>query len=159
MTRTKTLLALVAACTTASVVTATSERPVPIAERAKGAETIVVAKVIEVTASFERNDFGDRIIISHAFLHVEEALKGAPAQVIPLDVEGGTVDGITLKVSDMESIATGDRAVFFVTRSRRGVAVPHLRHNGIVKLDATNHVRGTNLTIDDIKSQVRQGLR
>jgi len=152
------VLALSVLCVTGSLVSASPERPVSITERAQGAQTIVVGKIIEVTPAFETNEFGDRLIVSHAFLQVEETLKGSAAQVIPLDVEGGTVGGLTLRVSDMEPIAVGERAVFFITRSKAGANVPHLRHNGIVKLDATNHVQGTNLQLDAVKTQVRQGL-
>src|SRR4051794_23860315 len=80
---------------------ATTERPITIAERAKGAETVVVATVIEVTPAFEHNEFGDRLIVSHALLRVEETLKGSPPAIMPLDVEGGTIGALTLKVSDM----------------------------------------------------------
>jgi hypothetical protein len=77
--------------------------------------------------------------------------------VLSLDVEGGTVNGLTMRVSDLPSVSVGDRGVFFVTRSKAGANVPHLRHLGIVKLDASNLVRGTTVTLDDIKRQVVQG--
>jgi hypothetical protein len=59
----------------------------------------------------------------------------------------------------MESVVRGERGVFFVSRSRSGANVPHLRHNGILKLDASNHVRGTTLTLDDVKREIRRGLQ
>lgn len=155
----RSLLALAFACATGSIAMASFEPFVPIQQRAKGADAVVVATIVEVTPTYDTNEFGDHIIISHTFLRVDEVLKGTPSQVIPLDVEGGTVDGITLKVSDMESVATGDRGVFFVARSRKGTPVPYLRHNGILKLDTTGHVRGSTLTLDDVRRQVRQGLQ
>jgi malate dehydrogenase len=51
--------------------------------------------VEDVTAGYETNEFGDRLIVSHARLRVEEAIKDA-ADPITLDYEGGTVDGLTL---------------------------------------------------------------
>jgi hypothetical protein len=153
----KVALALFATCATIASLSASTDRPIPIPDRAKGAETIVVATVIEVSAGFERNEFGDRLIVSHTFLQVEETLKGSALQVVAFDVEGGTVGDLTLRVSDMETLAKGDRAVFFMTRSRAGANVPHLRHNGIMKLDRANHVRGSDLTLDDVKRQVKQG--
>ncbi len=153
----KAALILLAACAMASTVSAGPERPVSIPDRAKGAETIVVATVMEVNAGFERNEFGDRLIVSHTFLQVEETLKGTAPQVVAFDVEGGTVGDVTLRVSDMETVTKGDRAVFFISRSRTGANVPHLRHNGIMKLDRTNKVRGSDLTLEDVKRQVKEG--
>src|SRR5947208_2483982 len=66
------------------------------ARRAAGAQTIVVATVLSVTADFQTNQFGDRLIVSHADLKVEDALKGSPPPVVSLDVEGGTVGTLTL---------------------------------------------------------------
>jgi hypothetical protein len=154
----KVALVLFAICTTLSTLSA-SGRPVPIPERATGAQSVVVATVIEVTPTFERNSFGDQLIVSHAFLRVEESLKGQAADVIPFDVEGGTIGDLTLHVSDMQPISKGERAVFFITHSPSGANVPHLRGNGILKLDPTDHVRGSTVTLDEVKRQVGDSLR
>jgi hypothetical protein len=148
------LLAVVSITSTAFA----SGQAVPVPDRAKGADAVVVGTVIEVVAAFEQTSVG-RIIVSHALVRVDETLKGQPGQVMSLDVEGGTVGELTLSVSDMETIAKGDRGVFFVKRTKSGGNVPHLRGNGIVKLDASNHVRGSNDTLDDVKRQVSQGVR
>ena len=156
---TRVVLAVLMACASVVTVSTESDKPVPISERAKGAETIVVAKVIEVTPTLERNQFGDQVIVSHAWLQVEESLKGGRPQVMPLDVEGGTVNGLTLRVSDMKPISQGERGVFFVTRLSSGANVPHRRGHGILKLDSLNRVEGTAETLDEVKRQVRQGLQ
>jgi hypothetical protein len=146
------------AISTAATLSA-SGRTLPIPDRAKGAEVVVVATVMEVIPAFERNSYGDQLIISHTLLQVEEALKGRPPLVLSLDVEGGTIGDLTLSVSDMETIAKGDRGVFFVTRSTSGANVPHQRGNGVVKLDANNRVRGTSTTLDEVKRLVKQGVQ
>ena len=43
---------------------------------------------------------------------VEETLKGAPAKELAMDLDGGSLDGLTLRVSDLQSLEPGDRAVF-----------------------------------------------
>jgi len=139
----------------ASGVTAAAQRPATIEERAAGAERVVVASVDEVTATYENTAFGDRLIVSHARLRVEEALKG-PADAITLDYEGGTVDGVTLHVSSQQALERGERAVFFVTRGPKGQLTPHLRGQGIVKLDATDHVPHSSLTLADMRRMVGQ---
>lgn len=128
--------------------------PVPIPERARGADRVVVATVATTSARYERNQFGDELIVTRAALSVEEALKGdaAPAR---LAVEGGTVDGITLRVSDLPVLSAGERAVFFLTPGPDGEYRPHLRGQGILKLDKSNQVRGSSLTVDEIRRLVR----
>jgi hypothetical protein len=131
------------------------QKPATIEERAKGAERVVVATVTHVTSRFERNEFGDELIVSRASLAVEEALKGA-AESTTLEYEGGTVNGLTLHVSSLPGLSAGERAVFFLTRGKNGEFKPHLRGQGILKLDRENHVQGSSLTLDDVRRMARQ---
>ena len=144
------LAAVVLASALGSTASAADQRPASIEERASGADRVVVASVEDVTAGYETNEFGDRLIVSHARLRVEEAIKG-PAEAITLDYEGGTVDGMTLHVSTLPVLQRGERAVFFVTRGKKGGFVPHLRGQGIVTLDEQNHVPHSSVTLDDIR--------
>lgn len=125
-------------------------QPVSIQERARGAARVVVATVVDTTARYERNEFGDDLIVTHAELAVDEALKG-PRLGATLAIEGGTVNGITLGVSDLPSIRKGERAVFFLAPGRDGEFKPHLRGQGILKLDGNNRVPGSSLTLDEIR--------
>ncbi len=131
--------------------------PVPLADRARGAESVVVGHVESVTPSWKTNDFGDRLIVSSVHVTVEETLKGVVQPTLDIDVEGGTIGTLTLRVSDEQSFAPGERAVFFVKRSARGRLVPHLRGQGLLKLDGTNHVPGSSLTLDEIRRTVAPG--
>ena len=149
------LAGIVAALTgTATLLAASGQPPVPIAERAQGAERVVVATVAQTTAQYERNEFGDRVIVTHARLAIEEAIKG-DASPATLAVEGGTVDGMTLRVSSLPLVTTGDRAVFFLTPGPHGEFKAHLKGQGILPLDATNHVRGSSLTLANIRQMAR----
>src|SRR4029078_813148 len=49
---------------------------VPSAERARGAEQVVVGHVSAVTPMWRDNNFGDRLIVSVVHVVVEETLKG-----------------------------------------------------------------------------------
>jgi hypothetical protein len=135
-----------------------SGQPVAIQERARGAAKIVVATVAATNARYERNEFGDELIVTHAQLAVEEAIKGS-GEDVTLALEGGTVDGITLRVSDLPALAKGERAVFFLKAGRNGEAEPHLRGQGILKLDDRNRVRGSELTLDDVRRMARPESR
>jgi len=149
------LAALIAA---ACAVPLAAETPnVDIPTRAKGADRVVVGTVVSVQASFERNEFGDELIVSHAVVEVDQDLKGSGSTAfVDLDVEGGTVGDVTLKVSDLPSIDRGDRGVFFLKRrGSSNVSIPHLRGLGILKLNANDVVTGSSLTLEQIKTMVR----
>ena len=134
------------------------QEPVSIEERARGAARVVIATVAETTARYEPNEFGDQIIVTYARLAVDEAVKG-PGDPVTLAIEGGTVDGITMRVSSLPSLSRGERAVFFLTPGRNGEFLPHLRGQGILKLDADDRVRGSSLKLDDIRRMAGSGAR
>jgi hypothetical protein len=134
-----------------------SQVPVDIPARARGAERVVVGTIVSVQSAFEKNAFGDELIISHTLVEIDQNLKGTSATpFVDVDIEGGTVGTVTLKVSDLPTVQRGERAVFFL--DRRGsstVHVPHLRGLGILKLDADDVVPGSSLTLDQIRTMVR----
>ena len=109
-----------------------------------------MASVAETHANYQRNQFGDNLIVTHARLVVEEAIKGGGGPVT-LTIDGGTIDGITLHVSSLPLLGRGERAVFFLTAGANGEFAPYLRGQGILKLDANNRVQGTNLGLDDVR--------
>src|SRR5204863_8510432 len=101
------------------VVPATSIRCecVPATELAthySGSGKVDDARISGVHSTFATNRFGDQLIVSNAVLEVLETLKGAPQAVTTVTVEGGTVGDLTLRVSDMQELKEGDRAVFFL---------------------------------------------
>ena len=83
-------------------------------------------------------------------LEVEETLKGTPSDVRWLELEGGTLDGVTLHVSDMPSMQSGERAVFFLDGGPTAHK-PHLRGQGVLKLDGQNVVHGSSLRLDEVR--------
>src|SRR5688572_4124154 len=109
-------------------------RAKPVKERIDGARAVVVAKAHAVEPEWRQTSRGDRLIVSRVLLDVEETIKGAHADVRWLEVEGGTLDGVTLHVSDLPAVAAGDRAVFFLDGTS-SAHTPHLRGQGILKLD------------------------
>lgn len=133
-------------------------QPVSIEERARGANRVVVARVAETNARYERNQFGDEVIVTYAQLAVEEVIKGEPGPAT-LAVEGGTVDGITMRVSSLPSLTKGERAVFFLTPGKSGEFRPHLRGQGILKLTSDDRVTGSSLTLGEIRRSTRAAGR
>ena len=136
---------------------ATAQPVVPIADRARGAEQVVVGRVSSVTPIWRENDFGDRLIVSVLHVIVDESLKGSSQPAIDVEVEGGTIGSLTLRVSDLDTFVAGDRAVFYVQRNRRGGLIPHRRGLGLQKLDDAGRVRGSGMTLDQVRREVRAG--
>jgi hypothetical protein len=128
--------------------------PVPLVERARGAEQVVLGRVASVSPEWRVNDFGDRLIMSVIHVAVDETLKGNSQATVDVEVEGGSIGNLTLHVSDEQSFAPGDRAVFYLARSRRGAMVPHLRGQGTLKLDRSSRVPNSSLTLDEIRRTV-----
>jgi hypothetical protein len=128
--------------------------PVPLADRARGAERVVVGQVRSVTPEWQVNDYGDRLIVSVVRVNVTETLKGEATPTVDVDVEGGTIGNLTLRVSDQLTITPGERATFFMRRNTAGRFVPHLRGQGLIKLDRSNRVPGTSLTLEEIRREV-----
>ena len=143
-------------CLSPSLATA-QQLTVPAADRARGAEQVVVGHVSSVTPTWRDNDFGDRLIVSVVHVIVDETLKGSSQSAIDVEVEGGTIGSLTLRVSDLDTFARGDRAVFYLQRSRRGGLIPHRRGLGLQKLDRAGRVSGGTVTLDQIRRDVRAG--
>ena len=131
--------------------TAGSQRPVEIPNRIRGAERVVVAQVGRVDARYQRNRFGDELIVSRVLLQVRETIKGSLERAVSLELEGGTVGEVTMRVSDLPELEPGERAVFFLDRGQADLHLPHLRGQGILKLDDMDRVEGTSLTLDMIR--------
>src|SRR5258707_957449 len=130
---------------------------VPLAERARGAERVVVGQVASVNPVWRVNEFGDRLIVSVVHVTVNETLKGPVQRAVDVELEGGTIDGVTLHVSDQVSLVRGERAVFYLKRGARGSFVPHLRGQGLLKLDKSNRVPGSSLTLETIRREAAAG--
>jgi len=130
---------------------------VPLAERARGAELVVVGRVASVAPGWQVNEFGDRLIVSVVRVVVNETLKGQTLATLDVEVEGGTIGEVTLHVSDETSFSPGERAVFYLKRTARGTFVPHLRGDGLLKLDASNRIAGSTVTLGDIRREAAIG--
>jgi hypothetical protein len=153
--------ASITACLVAAVVgfspAISAQVPVPLAERARGADRVVVGRVASVTPQWQVNEFGDRLIVSTLHVAISETLKGVSTPDVDVEVEGGTIGELTLHVSDQVQFAPGDRATFFLKRNARGRFVPHLRGQGVLKLDSSNRVPGSSITLEQIRRAVAAG--
>jgi hypothetical protein len=148
------LATVVAVLAFSPILGAQGNRVLPLDMRVSGAQRVVVATARTVNASWRENQFGDRIIVSRILLDVEENLKGGATQTVWMELAGGTLDGRTLRVSDVPEFKPGERAVLMLDQTDTGVYLPHLRGQGILKLDDSDVVQGTSTRLDDIRRAV-----
>jgi hypothetical protein len=125
------------------------------ATRARGAARVVVAAVADMQPRFDVNEYGDHLIITRTTLSVQETLKGPHTDLVDVDVEGGTIGDLTLKVSDLPAFNRGERGVFFLESTPNGVQRLHGRRLGLVRLDASDHALASTVTLADIRAAVR----
>jgi hypothetical protein len=135
--------------------TAIAQDDIPV--RASGAQRVVVGRATSVTPRWHRNAHGDELIVSDVVLEVEESLKGTSPAALIVEVEGGTMGELTLKVSGLPAFQRGDRAVFFLNELSTGTHVPHDRGRGILMLDRSNRVAGGTLALGDVRRLVVSG--
>ena len=149
------VLQFLAVCTCAAAsASAADSRQVDLPSRTRGASKVVVAKAVSVTPVWRTTAHGDRLIVSDVALQVEETLKGTPASLMWLEVEGGTIDGVTLAVSSLTPMKMGDRAVFFLDETSSGLHLPHMKGMGIMRLDANDRIQGSSLRLEEVRRQV-----
>jgi hypothetical protein len=128
--------------------------PAPLVERARGAERVVVGRVASTGAVWRVNEHGDRLIVTVLRVTTSETLKGQAQSSFDVEVEGGTIGDLTLKVSDLPSFAPGERAVFYLRRNPLGAFVPHGRADGLLKLDPSDRIPGSAVTLDEVRRSV-----
>ena len=134
-------------------------RPIDVGASARGAERVVVGQVLRTDAAQLTNAYGDVLIVSHTLVRVDETLKGTSAATLVVDIEGGTLNGVTMRASDIPLLQTGDHAVFFVDARSGGAFVPHQRGHGLLKLDAQGMTEHGTLSVDSIRTTVRAVAR
>jgi hypothetical protein len=91
------------------------EAPISLQHLADESDRIVRGRVMKLTYSYGSNSYGDELIYTHATVRVAEALKGDRSDLV-VKIEGGTLDGITLTVSDTATLKTGEEVLVFLKK-------------------------------------------
>jgi hypothetical protein len=148
--------AALAWCCTA-VQAAEIDRPTPVNQRIYSADKVVVATARQVDSTWKSAPTGDQIIVTRVLLEVSETLKGSDQSAVWLEVPGGTLGGVTLRVSDEVVIQEGDRGVFFLNPAKAGIHSAVGKGEGLLRLDPNDTVTGTSIRLDDIRRVASQG--
>lgn len=129
---------------------------VTIEQRVEGSDVVIHGKVKDKQFEKRRNEYGDELIVTHVNLEVQESLKGTPSSNVDMVVEGGTYNGMTLKVSDQPELATGEEVVAFLNKTDGGYR-PNRRGFGILRFTpGTQQVRNSSLNLDMIREKARK---
>jgi hypothetical protein len=143
--------ALVGAAAIARAGSPRADHQIELKSRLNAAERAVVGHVARAVSYMKHTEYGDTLIMSHVELAVEETLKGPAGATLPVEMEGGTLNGITMRVSDMPALSPGTRAVVMVTRGRSGELVPAKRGDSVLELEADDHIKNSDLWLDDVR--------
>jgi hypothetical protein len=145
---------------------ACSGTPTDLRGRLTGAQRIVVGTIERTESLWQTNRFGDELIVTRALADVEETLRGDAQQAIEIEVEGGTIGELTLKVSDVPALSPALRAVFVVDpkaaaaeawADKSPIYALHQRGLGMLELGADDWVKGSSVSLDDIRTLAREG--
>jgi hypothetical protein len=79
----------------------------------KGADYVARAAVKSVTSEYRTTPHG-KAIFTKVELQVLEAITGTPPQPLVLELLGGTVDGVTMRVEGVPLFHVGDEDILFV---------------------------------------------
>jgi hypothetical protein len=149
-----TLLAVLPATTAADQA---SDR-VELARRLRSADRAVVATVQSVEPRLVRNRHGDVLIVSKLWLGVSEVVRGSSISSVSVDVEGGTLGGMTMRVSDLPEMKPGARALFLLGQLPDGSARLVNRGESILGIGPDDRLPGTDLSLRDVR-EVAQEVR
>lgn len=123
--------------------------------RMKGAPKISVGTVISKEPHWQQNESGANVIYTTVRIKVEEDLRGSHEDQIELEMEGGTINGLTYGVDSLPTLNVGERGVFVidkkVDKTGRAKYSPHLKGYGILKLKADNRVENSTLRLEDLR--------
>lgn len=145
------LACLLAVLAGAAAAGADTTVPTDLATRLRGASRTVVGSVARAESRLVRTQRGDEIIVTRTWIRVEESLKGRLEPMVAVDVEGGTVNGISMRASDITPLAVGERAVVLLEPTAEGGWRPHRRGLGLLRLTADNQVRELGVSLATVR--------
>ena len=127
--------------------------------RANNSDLVVSGIVEEASSRLETNAFGDKIIMTKVKTSVSEWFKGSSNKNIEVEMMGGTVDGITMSVSEHPTpLKKGEYAILYLSKKGDGytlssqVETDHGEEDSVIKLKRDGRSDDDQFTIDQIRS-------
>ncbi len=102
-------------------------------ELVSGADSVVIGTVASAESRWNEDQ---TLIRTYSSVSVERHVTGAPVDTtITIVVDGGTVDGMTLWVSDAPTLHPGMRAGFLLREEEPGLYAPYGQIQGVYALE------------------------
>jgi len=124
---------------------------VDLATRVRGASRAVVATAVQAESRWVTRPSGDRIIVTRTVARIDEALKGPRTGSVVVELEGGTVGDASMRVSDMDLLPVGGRAVLLIEPNPDGTWRPHRRGLGVLRIDNSDRVASVGLDLAEVR--------
>ncbi len=122
--------------------------------RIEGSEAVFRGKVESKRSYYLRRSNGSEIIVTRYKLSLDETFKGRPPVDREVVIEGGTVNGITLTVSDMPVLNPGEELIVLGDETPDGFT-PRDRSGGILRIEpGTGKLLGGVLTTNDFRNRI-----
>lgn len=131
--------------------------PKQVEQQTVASEKVAIAEVTDTKSEKIINEYGDHLIVTKAQLKVTEQLKGSYDSESPsLVVKGGTVDGITMSVSDQIHLNKGDKVVVFSRKNSFGREMPSRGKSSVLHIK--DNMAG-GMSLNEIRSHIRAGVQ
>jgi hypothetical protein len=128
------------------------EVPVTLEKLTHDSDRIVRGKVMSLAAHKGSNEYGDELIYTDVVVRTDEALKGDRSQ-LKLTVEGGTLEGVTLAVSDTPEFHVGEEIIVFARKDVTGFR-PTYRGQSKYTVSSDGMIRPKSMHYNEFKRQV-----
>lgn len=105
---------------------------VPFTDLVSGVDSVVIGTIESIESRWNENH---SLIRTYAFVSVERYITGAPVDsMIPIIVDGGAIDGMTLWASDTPTFSPGMRAGFLLREDAPGLYTTYGKIKGVYAL-------------------------
>jgi hypothetical protein len=123
---------------------------------ARKADTIVLGTVIQQESAW---DAQQTAIYTKVTLAVERVLVGTPAEVVTLQVAGGSVDGIGMRTSNDAVFREGERVIVCLDTTAVPSSVVGLQQGKFIVKDDTVNRADETWSLDEFIAAVRAVAR
>jgi hypothetical protein len=123
-------------------------------------DVVVVGVATKVETKLEKDENGDKLIITHVKLSVLEWLKGTSDSTVEVEMVGGTLKGTTMKSSnEPDPVKAKEKAVFYLQKKSNGkyriTKDENGAKNGLVRLKDRKKTDQT-LNLDEIRTTAQE---
>lgn len=136
-----------------------TEFQVPFHTIVQRSDRIVQGRVLSMSCHAGTNQYGDQLIYTDISIRTDQALKGERTNML-LTIEGGTANGITLKVSDVPTFKVGEEVVVFAKKQAAGYLLSFgsqakytIKNDGMIRENGMSYRNFTKSIMENMRSE------